>query len=314
MEVKVHFDKVAVSDFTALLNSYSVREFASPYRSTIPLLSLIKDGQLVLRDILAACLMTPPMDYHFEFTVEPPKGRGKASHTDLMVQSGSRCLAIEAKWTEPIYPTVAAWVDGTVGGNRNSRSGETKNDKGGEPKKRELEERRSSQIGEPKNGREEEAKSSEAGKPENREKVLSGWLSLLKPHARRDLLPDDFADCTYQMVHRAASACFASKQPQLAYFKFAPSVASAARFDDYLLSLELLHGRLGNPIDYPFFLVEIQIAPTEAFRCIENLTKGESDTAVRVRNALRDSKLFEFLRYRITQIAIRIVPEAEEAP
>jgi hypothetical protein len=53
MDAKAHFDRVAISDFTALLNSYSIREFASPYRSTIPLLSLIKDGQLVLRDILA---------------------------------------------------------------------------------------------------------------------------------------------------------------------------------------------------------------------------------------------------------------------
>jgi hypothetical protein len=29
-----------------------------------------------------------------------------------MVQSGSHCLAIEAKWTEPKYPIVSLWLQG----------------------------------------------------------------------------------------------------------------------------------------------------------------------------------------------------------
>jgi hypothetical protein len=84
--------------------------------------------------------------------------------------------------------------------------------------------------------------------PKNREEVLSGWFSLLKSHARREISPDDFADCIYQMVHCAASACFGSKYPQLAYFKFTPSsIGAAARYDDYLAGLELLRRCLGKP-------------------------------------------------------------------
>ena len=38
-----------------------------------------------------------------EFTVDPPQGRGKASHTDIMIRSGPHALAIEAKWSEALY-------------------------------------------------------------------------------------------------------------------------------------------------------------------------------------------------------------------
>jgi hypothetical protein len=31
-----------------------------------------------------------------------------------MVQSESLCLAIEAKWTEPIYKSVSSWLHGKV--------------------------------------------------------------------------------------------------------------------------------------------------------------------------------------------------------
>jgi hypothetical protein len=218
----------------------------------------------MLQDILTTCRMTPPLNFHFEFTVQPPKGQGKPSHTDLMIQSGSRCLAIEAKWTEPIYKTVSAWLGAEL---------------------------------------EDSSPQNQSGQPTNREEVLAGWLALLKPHVRREVTISDFVDCVYQMVHRAASACQGLKHPQLAYVKFTPSQdARAGRHDEYMAGLELLHRVLGSPKKFLFFLVEIQIAPTEAFRSIEKLPKGESTTAICVRNALRDSNLFEFVSYRISRI------------
>ena len=46
-----------------------------------------------------------------EYTVSPPKGRGKASHTDVMLKADSEnALAIEAKWTEPMYKSVKKWI------------------------------------------------------------------------------------------------------------------------------------------------------------------------------------------------------------
>jgi len=51
-------------------------------------------------------------DLFLEYTVRPPKGRGKASHTDVMLRSGTHALGIEGKWTEPMYETVARWLKG----------------------------------------------------------------------------------------------------------------------------------------------------------------------------------------------------------
>jgi hypothetical protein len=45
-----------------------------------------------------------------EYPVSPPTGRGKASHTDLMLKSRTSALAIEAKWTEPMYESVERWL------------------------------------------------------------------------------------------------------------------------------------------------------------------------------------------------------------
>ena len=194
------------------------------------------------------------------------------SHTDLMVRSGSRCLAIEAKWTEPIYPSVSEWLQGKTKGSS-------------------LDE-----------GIEDAFLDEESRETTNRDDVLAGWLGLLRPHANRDLIPKEFAACVYQMLHRAASACHRTKLSQLAYVKFAPSPDKrAGRPHEYKGGLESLHSLLGSPVDFPFFLIEIQIAPTKAFHSIKKLPKGHA-TGVSVRNALRDYRLFEFLSYRTNRI------------
>jgi hypothetical protein len=77
----------------------------------VPLLALVRDTQDTLREILAACQAPMPVDFHFEFKVgHRSKGRGKPSHTDLMAISDTACMAIEAKWTEPPYESVASWL------------------------------------------------------------------------------------------------------------------------------------------------------------------------------------------------------------
>lgn len=55
---------------------------------------------------------------HFEFTVDPARGRGKASHTDLMAQNSCAAVALEAKWTEPEYALVAEWLGSTATQNK----------------------------------------------------------------------------------------------------------------------------------------------------------------------------------------------------
>ncbi len=258
IEPNFYFDRTPVRDFAALLHSYSRDEFDSPYRSTVPLLALVKDKRNTLREILTACHASMPVDFHFEFKVGQSKARGKPSHTDLMVISEPVCIAIEAKWTEPPYESVASWLS-----------------KGGD----------------------------------NREEVLKGWLDLLSS-GDAPLSSDEVADCEYQMLHRAASACAAAssyatkKRPMLTYFKFtSPNMPpSAAPREYYRTALTLLHGRLLRSIDFRFFLVEIQMAPSEQFGLVAKLPKASPATGISVRSALQETPLFNFLSCGVEQI------------
>lgn len=88
---------------------YGDGEFESATRSTVPLLSLLMHAPDVFREILRELDFPTEHDLHLEYTVSPPEGRGKASHTDVMLKAGASALAIEAKWTEPSYSTVRDW-------------------------------------------------------------------------------------------------------------------------------------------------------------------------------------------------------------
>lgn len=242
----LHFDRDRVRDFDDLLSRYAEDEFASPFRSTVPLLALIHDAPGVLSAMLAACWVQEPTGIHIEYTVSSPQGAGKASHTDVIVIAADATLAIEAKWGEPRYETVGDWL------------GKAKSD-------------------------------------DNRWKVMEGWLQLLQPNTALELKVDDFRDAIYQMVHRAASACSIGKSPRLCYLHFAPPPDQrAATSDQYLADLQHLHGLLGSPAAFPFYLVEVQVRPTAAFAAIAGLPKGSAATSEPVHHALRTGELFEF--------------------
>ena len=89
---------------------YAADEFESPCRSTVPLLSWLKHEQPAVSSLLRDMGMPTGYNLHLEYKVEPQKGKGQASHTDLMILSGESALAIEAKWTEPRYDTVDKWL------------------------------------------------------------------------------------------------------------------------------------------------------------------------------------------------------------
>src|SRR5215813_12583934 len=86
MERNLSFKRTAMPSFERLILSYNAAEFDSPFRSTVPLLSFVRDGKAMLQEIFAQCGISPPLDLHFEFTIKAPKGRGKASYTDLLVE------------------------------------------------------------------------------------------------------------------------------------------------------------------------------------------------------------------------------------
>lgn len=104
------FDKTPVANFSGLVSSYRPDEFASPTRSTVPLLAMVRDAPQMLADLLEQLGSTKSSELHFEYTVQSPRGRGRPSHTDVMAISGHSRLALEFKWTEPRYETVHQWL------------------------------------------------------------------------------------------------------------------------------------------------------------------------------------------------------------
>jgi hypothetical protein len=92
-----------------------------------------------------------------------------------MVQSGSHCLAIEAKWTEPKYPIVSLWLQG-----------KTKHPAPNEPNKD------ASVDDQNQEPTKDASLTAQVQEPSNRKNVLNGWLAVLEPHARRNLVRADF--------------------------------------------------------------------------------------------------------------------------
>ncbi len=246
----------AIRSVAEALPLYGEKEFESPTRSTIPMLALLKDDPALFRKIVSQLGFPGDYDIFLEYTVGPFGGRGKASHTDVMLAAGKDSLAIEAKWTEPMYPVVKDW-----------------------PKKGEI-------------------------KTPNQQAVLKGWLDVLAKRSGHSLNSGDFDGVVYQMIHRAASAAFVSERPRLAYFLFKPSPDPKSATPEAILGkLDALWTLLGKPEGFPFYVVEIEIAPLEAYKAIQPLKKADEATAEAVASALQDSKpLFRFVGHTIHRV------------
>jgi len=107
------YDRDPLSDVDDAVCRYSPREFMSPARSTVPLMSLIKHGRSLWTEIARHLgVDAEAAEVHLEYTVPSPRGRGKPSHTDVMIIGPDRAYAVEAKWTEPRYESVEAWLQG----------------------------------------------------------------------------------------------------------------------------------------------------------------------------------------------------------
>lgn len=186
----LYFNQDGVSDIAALIARYEPKELASPYRSTVPLLALLKESGAALA-LLEALGVGSDAQLYCEYTVDPPRGRGRASHTDLMIIDSNTCWAIEAKWTEPRYPTVAKWIEESTAGSR--RRNRYKVAQG-------WVELISSRIA--------DSTRIESCLRRSDEEIEHG-------HVAADITP-----VVYQMLHRAASACATSNRPALVYLLF----------------------------------------------------------------------------------------------
>ena len=108
----VRFADAVVQNFAQLVGDLREEAVASPARSTIPLVAFWRAPELRLGQLrkLLGIELLPPIDLCFEFAVDVRRGRGKPSFTDLMVVASSAAVAIEAKFTEPPYENVRAWL------------------------------------------------------------------------------------------------------------------------------------------------------------------------------------------------------------
>ena len=163
---KLHFNADVVADITALIGSYAPDEFNSPFRSTAPLLALLKESGNSLQNLLDGLGVGSDAHLFSEYQIKSKRGRGKASHTDLMITSSDSSWAIEVKWSEPRYPTVAEWIAEGKG----------------------------------------ETEAEMLSRQNNRREVANGWLDFIRARVPGTPALEAVDAVVYQTLHRAASA------------------------------------------------------------------------------------------------------------
>ncbi len=101
-----------VASVKALVYKFPTDEFDSPERSTVPNLAFWMDTEHRVTELCSQLHMIAPSEctVEFEYQVAPPAGKGKESHTDVMLWWGTTCFGIEAKYTEPPYEVVSHWL------------------------------------------------------------------------------------------------------------------------------------------------------------------------------------------------------------
>ena len=112
MKVTMSHSGRTVDSFEALLSRYSKAEFASPRRSTVPLLAYWHDAERQVHAFSASAgiPLSGSVGLDFEHKVPVQRGSGKPSCTDLMILAERTAVALEAKFTESRYDDVRAWL------------------------------------------------------------------------------------------------------------------------------------------------------------------------------------------------------------
>src|SRR5690348_8836983 len=113
MRTDLFFDLQPATSVDGLIGALPTGALASPRRSTVPLLDYWRSPEARIVDLYRRVgILEPPVEarLHFEYAVPVRAGRGKPSFTDLMIVSTGAAVAIEAKFTEPRYESVGAWL------------------------------------------------------------------------------------------------------------------------------------------------------------------------------------------------------------
>jgi hypothetical protein len=254
-----------VRSFDDLIRYLPADVFASPRRSTIPLLEYWRTSCNRL-DGFWHRIDCPPAavsELHFEYEVPVRAGHGKPSYTDLMILSDEIAVGIEAKFTEPAYDSVAKWL-----------------------------------MRKPAdNGRDSQLKNEERIK--NRSEVLNGWLNAIQEVTSRCITPEAISGLPYQLIHRTASVCCVERPRRyLLYQVF--SNDRPGYYDDLLHRWARI---LGNSYELGLWVFWCRLRKSERYQHLEvRWETGERDLGEEVRSELLTGSLLEFFEPISTRI------------
>ena len=229
MEIVWSYGKHGIDGFDELLEQYRAVEFESPRRSTIPLLAYWREPQVRVAEFLGELGAAPGDEVRLSFEHDVPvqQGRGKASFTDLMIETGGISVAVEGKYTESRYESVGIWLSKSTSRNRSD--------------------------------------------------VLSGWLGLLGECAGHVPSVDSVSGLPYQLIHRAAAACYLDVDVHWLVYQIFDSIPE--KMDMYLNDLRGLAEVLGSASELHMGLVGCSIESSDRYDELVARWESERRTA-----------------------------------
>jgi hypothetical protein len=265
---RIYYNKTPIVDADSLLSNFKGKALRSPMRSTVPLLDMALHAESHLTSVIGKCGAEPESELRFEYEASSGSGSARPSQTDLMVLGNSRAVAIEAKWTESPYESVARRL-----------------------------------LRRTKLRKKDLSMEALAKDRKHQDTEVRAWLAILQPLACESLTTAVMADVVYQMIHRAASAIATGLSPSLLYLHFDDTETEpGASSGIYKEDLARLYERLGRPPGFRFYVATQPIERTAVFRTIEGLDRTLSSTSSAVCDAIKAGPLFIYGAADIEQV------------
>lgn len=127
----------------------------------------------------------------------------------------------------------------------------------------------------------------------NRENVLRGWCDFLKRRATKPIRMEELRELPYQMIHRAASACY-RKSVSSCWLIYLTFETTSKKRSEYLTDLHQLRIVLGSRSSLGIALVECNIAASQTLTELRaRWDSGERHLHASVRQGLKSGRLLD---------------------
>jgi hypothetical protein len=265
---QIYYNKTPIDSVDSLLSNFKGKALRSPMRSTVPLLDMVLHAESHRASVVGKCGAEPESKLRFEYEASSGSESARPSQTDFMVLGNSRAVAVEAKWTESPYESVARRL-----------------------------------LRRTKLRKKDPSVEAVALDREHQEAEVRAWLAILQPLAYESLTTAGMAGVVYQMIHRAASAVATGLSPSLVYLHFDDTENQlGASSGIYKAALTRLYQKLGRPSSFRFYVATQPIQRTAVFRTIEGLSRTLSSTGSAVCEAIKAGPLFIYGEADIEQV------------